>query len=112
MFTYILKRILIFIPTLIIISIMTFALSKFAPGDSVKQALGNREQQGEGGGSSDKLSTEKAYNAMAEQLGFTLPAFYVNFTSAATPDTLYKFLKKGERDNLERLISEYGNWKE
>ena len=112
MFTYILKRIFIFIPTLIIISVLTFALSKMAPGDPVKLALGNREQQGEGGGSSDRIATEKAYAAMAEQLGMTLPSFYFSISNSATPDTLYKYLKKAERDNLERLINDYGNWKE
>lgn len=112
MFTYILKRVFIFIPTLIIISILTFALSKMAPGDPVKLALGNRESQSEGGGSSDKIATEKAYAAMAEQLGLTLPSFYFTISNAATPDTLYKYFKKGERDNLKRLIHDYGNWKQ
>jgi peptide/nickel transport system permease protein len=110
MFKYVLKRVVIFIPTLILISILTFALSKMAPGDPVKLALGNTEQSGESGGSGEKMAGEKAYRAMAEQLGLTLPTFYFDFSNVAMPDTLYRMVKKGERDNLERLISMYGNW--
>ena len=40
MFQYVLKRILIFIPTLVIISIVIFMLSVFAPGDPVEKMLG------------------------------------------------------------------------
>ncbi|MBS1593870.1 MAG: ABC transporter permease [Bacteroidetes bacterium] len=112
MFSYILKRVLIFIPTMLIISILTFALSKMSPGDSVRIALGNQEAQGETNGSSDRMAGEKAYLDMAQQLGFDLPSFYFLFSNAATPDTLYKIIKKPERDNLERLIGQYGDWPE
>ena len=110
MFVYILKRILFFIPTILIISVLTFALSKMTPGDPVRLALGNQDQGEGSGGASDKLAGEKAYLSMAEDLGLNLPAFYVQISNAATPDTLYKYIKKPERDNLERLISMYGNW--
>ncbi|MBS1618145.1 MAG: ABC transporter permease, partial [Bacteroidetes bacterium] len=103
---------MIFIPTMLIISILTFALSKMSPGDSVRIALGNQEAQGETNGSSDRMAGEKAYLDMAQQLGFDLPSFYFLFSNAATPDTLYKVIKKPERDNLERLIGQYGNWPE
>ena len=42
MLKYILKRILIFIPTLLAISLITFALSTTAPGDPVEQMLSSR----------------------------------------------------------------------
>ena len=43
------KRIVYFIPTLIIISLITFGLSKITPGDPVKLALGNTDKGGEAG---------------------------------------------------------------
>jgi ABC-type dipeptide/oligopeptide/nickel transport system permease component len=110
MFVYILKRILFFIPTILIISVLTFALSKMTPGDPVRLALGNQDQGEGGGGASDKVAGEKAYMAMAEELGLNKPAFYFQISNKATPDTLYKYVKKTERDNLERLIGKYGNW--
>jgi peptide/nickel transport system permease protein len=110
MFVYILKRLLFFIPTILIISVLTFALSKMTPGDPVRLALGNQDQGEESGGASDKMAGEKAYLAMAEEMGLNLPAFYFQISNKATPDTLYKYVKKPERDNLERLIDMYGNW--
>lgn len=110
MFTYVLKRLLIFIPTLIIISVATFAISKMTPGDPVKLALGNSQSQGESGSSADKVATEKAYLAQAEQMGLNDPVFYFSFTNVATPDTLYRYLNRLERSTLERLIDQYGNW--
>ena len=110
MFVYILKRIFIFIPTILIISVLTFALSKMAPGDPVRLALGNQDQGETSGGSADKQAGEKAYLDMSEQLGLNLHSFYFQLSNVATPDTLYKFIKKPERDNLERLIGMYGDW--
>jgi len=110
MFVYILKRLLFFIPTILIISVLTFALSKMTPGDPVRLALGNQDQGEGSGGASDKVAGEKAYLAMAESMGLNLPAFYFQISNKATPDTLYKYIRKPERDNLERLISQYGDW--
>ena len=94
MFKYISKRFLYFIPTLIIIALLTFALSKMAPGDPVKLALGNKDQGGEAGQASEKLADEKAYMEMADKLGMNLPTFYLTLSTQSTPDTLYKFVKK------------------
>lgn len=110
MFKYVLKRFVYFIPTLAIIALVTFALSKLAPGDPVKLALGNKDNGGEAGQTSEKIAGEKAYSEMAEKMGLHLPAFYFDLTTQATPDTLYKYTKKPERENLSRLIAKYGNW--
>lgn len=112
MFKYITKRILYFIPTLIIIALATFALSKMAPGDPVKLALGNKDQGGEAGQASEKLADEKAYMEMAEKLGMNLPTFYFSLSTTSTPDTLYKFVKRPQIETLERMINQYGNWPE
>ena len=64
MLQYLLKRLLIFIPTIIVISLLMFILSANAPGDPVELML--NKNSGNEGQSSQKLSTEKAYN---EQIG-------------------------------------------
>lgn len=110
MFKYVLKRILYFIPTLAIIALVTFGLSKLAPGDPVKLALGNKDTGGEAGQTAEKMANEKAYNDMAEKMGLHLPTFYFDLTTVANPDTLYKYTKKPQRENLSRLIAKYGNW--
>jgi peptide/nickel transport system permease protein len=110
MFKYVLKRILYFVPTLAIIALITFALSKMAPGDPVKLALGNKDNGGEAGQATEKIAGEKAYNEMAEKMGLHLPTFYFALSTQANPDTLFRYTKKPERETLERLIDQYGNW--
>ncbi len=109
MFPYILKRVLYFIPTFIVISLITFLLSQMAPGDPVelklKGGMQSANQQ-----ASDKLSGEKAYLELSEKYGRNLPAFYFSITSGAEPDTLYKITRKADRESLARLINMYGNW--
>ena len=74
MLKYILKRLLIFIPTLIAISLLTFVISINAPGDPVETML---NQGGGGDGrSGEKLASEKTYEAKRHELGFDLPLFY------------------------------------
>ncbi|MCB0537219.1 MAG: ABC transporter permease [Bacteroidetes bacterium] len=111
MFKYILKRILYFIPTLFIITLLTFMLSQAAPGDPVETRL-QGGMQGQNAGMNEKQAGEEAYIAMSKKLGLDLPPFYFSITSQAMPKDLYNIYRKKERENLERLIDEYGNWSE
>jgi len=108
MLLYILKRILIFIPTLIAISLLTFVISINAPGDPVDLML-NKSVGGDGQ-ASDKLATEKSYEDLRHKLGFDKPLFYFSITNATQPDTLYKIPQKTHRETLQRLTFTYGNW--
>ena len=111
MFLYILKRILYFIPTFFVIALFTFFMGAIAPGDPVELKLSSGMQGSEGQGQvSDKLAGESAYRDLNVKLGRDLPIFYFTITSKAYPDTLYKVLRKNERENLERLIDQYNNW--
>lgn len=112
MLKYIIKRILIFIPTLIVISLMIFGLSKIAPGDPVELRMSGGMQAGDTGQAADKLQGEKVYFEIAKEMGLDLPAFYVDFKSRAQPDTLYKVGRRYEKETLSRLASKYGNWPE
>lgn len=113
MFKYILKRLLYFVPTLFVISLFTFALSKTAPGDPVELRLAGGMQGGNNSGQkSDKLAGEEQYIAMKKKLGLDIPAFYFSVSSQAVPDTLYKITRKKERENLVALSKKYGNWEE
>jgi len=112
MLKYIIKRILIFIPTLIVISLMIFGLSKVAPGDPVELRMSGGLQTGDTGQAADKLQGEKVYFEIAREMGLDLPAFYVDFKSRAQPDTMYKVGRRYEKEMLGRLCSKYGNWPE
>ncbi|MBL4655518.1 MAG: ABC transporter permease [Bacteroidia bacterium] len=109
MVKYVIKRILIFIPTIIAISLLTFVISLNAPGDPVEQMLNMGQQQGQ---IAEKLATEKSYLETRHNLGLDLPVFYFSFTNLANCDTLYKIQKLRHRVALARLINQYGNWPE
>lgn len=109
MLKYILKRVLIFIPTLFAISLITFIISINAPGDPVDSML-TKNAGGEGGQATQKMATEKAYNDLRKQLGLDLPVFYISLTNATYSDTLYRVSKTDHRAALERLSFNYGNW--
>ncbi|MBK6611974.1 MAG: ABC transporter permease [Sphingobacteriales bacterium] len=105
MFKYLLKRLFLFLPTLLVISLVAFALSKLAPGDPVELLL-----KGQGGAESNQEARSGRYEEVAKRLNLDLPNFYCALTSAAYPDTLHKVAKKIERETLSNLIGQYGNW--
>ncbi|MBL0310962.1 MAG: ABC transporter permease [Bacteroidetes bacterium] len=105
---YALKRMVIFLPTLFIISLLTFILISSAPGDPAETML-NRNTGGEGQ-ASDKLASDQAYQELKHRLGLDLPVFYISLGSLASCDTINKISKRDHRENLERLIYTYGNW--
>jgi len=112
MVKYILKRMLYFIPTMFIISLFTFGLSKMAPGDPVELRMQGGMQKGGGDQKADKMSGEKQYLAMKRKLGMDIPSFYFGITSQSVPDTLYKITRRNEQETLLALTKEYGNWED
>ncbi len=107
MLKYILTRLLIFIPTLVAISLLTFIISINTPGDPVDSMLNQSSNTGQ---SSDKLASEQAYIEQRAKLGLDKPLFYFSFTNATYSDTLYRVHKKSHRETLEKLSFKYGNW--
>ncbi len=108
MLKYILKRILVFIPTLIIISLMAFMISVNAPGDPVERLL----TAAEGGGNSkvNKGDKERQRREIRQKLGLDIPVFYFSLGTAADCDTLYKIPSKEEQISLQRITRECGDW--
>ncbi len=109
MFRYLAKRLLLFIPTLLLVSLLAFGLSRMAPGDPVSQYLVD-DRFGNITKPADFLNAENAYRQAASTLNLDQPAFYFSFTQAAFPDTLYKVAVPFRRETLQKLIAQYGNW--
>ena len=105
MLKYLFRRILIFIPTLFVISLIAFWLSKLAPGDPIEACYLPPEDGG-------IESMEMAFESIAQRMGLDKPIFYLSLTSQAYPDSLYKILSRYKRENLKKLIAQYGNWPE
>jgi peptide/nickel transport system permease protein len=108
MLQYIIKRVLIFIPTLIVITLVGFLLSVNAPGDPVERMV--TSVQGNGDVNAQSVSQIEEKKRWRAKLGLDLPVFYFSLTSLSRPDSLYKIYDKNEKEALDRLISEYGNW--
>jgi len=96
MWQYILKRLILFIPTIFLVSVATFFLSKMAPGDPVAEHFRDGY-------------TDIDYELEANRRGLNKPSFYFSIQSAAYPDTLYKILNPDKKKTVEHLIGQYGN---
>jgi peptide/nickel transport system permease protein len=97
--SYLIKRLLLFLPTLVIISMVAFGLSLLAPGDPVEGLCGD---QG--------ILLEGEYERCAQRYGYDLPPFYFSLSPAAFPDTLHRIQPQYRRRVLERLTAQLGNW--
>lgn len=109
MLKYLLKRTFLFIPTLIIVSLLAFGLSKVPEGDAVENCY---DPSGEIDSKYNYDYAETLYQERAQTLGTDKPNFYFSLSSRAYPDTLYRIPRKKQRQNLEKLIAQYGNWTE
>lgn len=105
MFSYLLRRILLALPTLLVISLITFGLSKCAPGDAVRKIYGENLSK-----SLDPEAQAAAYGENAAKLGLDKPVFYFSLTTAVFPDTLYRIFPPERQKRLRALTAESGNW--
>ncbi len=110
MLKYILRRVLIFIPTLVVITLMGFVISVNAPGDPVERMVVAAQSGGEIGSQTVNQIEQKKF--WRNKLGLDLPVFYFSLNPLSRPDTLYKVFDKNEREALDRFLSRHGNWNE
>jgi peptide/nickel transport system permease protein len=109
MWRYILRRLLYFIPTLLVISLLAFALSKMAPGDPVEMLL-RGESNFQTGPLGEVGVSNRLYRQTAANLGLDKPAFYLSLMPASYPDTLSRILIKDQRQTLRKLVARHGHW--
>jgi peptide/nickel transport system permease protein len=102
---YLLRRFLVFIPTLIALTLLAFTLLRLAPGDPVQQMLGQTAGDGQQG-----AVAIAEYEQMRRQLGLHLPLFYVSVTTWAHSDSVALIPLPSHRAFAERLVYEFGNW--
>ncbi|MDQ3072277.1 MAG: hypothetical protein M3Q97_03305, partial [Bacteroidota bacterium] len=107
MTVYIIRRILLFIPTLIVISLLAFAISAASPGDPVDRLVNMR---GDDGMSSQHGTNAALKDRKRKELGLHLPLFYFTVRTMAVPDTLRRIGDKEERNAMKILAQKHGNW--
>jgi peptide/nickel transport system permease protein len=103
MVIYILKRMLMFIPTLGVVSLIAFILSLYAPGDPTEMLSAEAEA------GSDPVARRKARTELQQKLGLNLPVFYLSLGTMADIDTVYRITDADQRNMLVRLARQSGN---
>ena len=107
MILYVAKRLLLFIPTVLVITLLVFAISRAAPGDPV---LLLNEELASTFGLGNLTEEEKIYRETSSRLGIDKPVFYFQISPATYSDTLYRVLNRDKRKNLRLLAAKYGSW--
>lgn len=100
MFGYILKRLLLFIPTLFLVSCLTFFLSKQVPVDQVEVLL---ELQGV---DESNERWEKEYQSLSKRMGLHLPDFYFSIYPSYSINTKNDNLDLYEKKFVENISSQ------
>lgn len=108
MIKYIIKRLLQFIPTMFIISFLSFYISINSPGDPVE--ILSQSSTAQGGASSSYAATKQFKDSVRVKLGLDLPLFYFSLNTKSDCDTLYKILDKQDQYTFHRLSRKFGDW--
>jgi peptide/nickel transport system permease protein len=102
---YFIKRLLLILPTWLVISAIVFGLSRCVSGDLVADKLKNSSET-----TNDSAISDELYAETAHSMGLDKPVFYLGILPAAFPDSLHKIVHRDERDAMEKLTWQYGNW--
>lgn len=105
MLRYFLRRLLIALPTLLIVSLAVFGISKCAPGDPVETLFSEEIRT-----TFEPGEEAKRYQRAARQLGLDKPVFYFTLTPAPFPDTFWRIYPPERRERLSKLVFQTGNW--
>lgn len=105
---YFIKRVLFFIPTLFILTLLAFIITINSPGDPIARIVSTSSQNDEHQINQYNISVQEKF--WRQKLGLNLPLFYVQLSSLAEPDTLYKLADSGSKESLLRLLKQSGNW--
>ena len=101
-------RIFIFIPTILLISLLSFVISLNAPGDPVDKLA---TAMGQDGASNQNQSSNLIVKTkIRKSLGLDRPVFYFGLGTLSDCDTLYRIIDKEEREALKVLNRSVGDW--
>jgi peptide/nickel transport system permease protein len=87
-------RLLLFIPTLVLVSVLAFVLQEAAPGDPVQRYL-REDPMAASSHPAEQRMRERAFQRAVQETGADLPAFYLTLRPASLPDTLHRILPFG-----------------
>ena len=105
---YIVRRVLIFIPTFLTIALLAFYISQESPVDPVERLVSNFDAKG--GAQQGNAASIEEKDRIRKRMGLNKPTFYFTMSTMAFDEELYSIKDKNHRENLDHLISKYGNW--
>ena len=108
MLKYVLIKLCLVIPVVVLIALAVFFISNLAPGDRVKEYL---ELYGTSS-SDDKRISDSDYEKTAEILNLDKPAFYFSVQPKSYPDTLYRIVQPEKRKLALMFLEESMSWQE
>lgn len=106
MLGFVARRVLLLLPTLLVVLLLTFLLSKFASGDEVYSRLILE-------GQSTQFSIdqyEKTYKAEERKLGLHLPSFYLSILPHYSNKLSEQIVPKLYRESLNEINNEVKDW--
>ena len=104
---FLIRRISGLMFTLLCVVLCAFALFQCMTSDPVERLTSANQSPHNW---LEKCTADKDYQTQSELIRRNLPIFYVGLHTVAYPDTLFRIVRKDERDMLSALISQYGNW--
>lgn len=108
MIRYLLYRLLIAIPILILVSVIAFFLALAAPGDIVEDLIATEHEMGSF--TENYVQWRQEYERVAHRIGRDKPLFYFSVLPSSLPDTLYRIVVKSERETALTHARRTGNW--
>lgn len=107
MLQYFIKRILLFVPTIIFIGAFTFFLFHASPADPVESLLRTE-------GFENKIMSEDQYRIqykrLAKELDLDKPKFYFSIVPSYYPDTMHNIIDLQDRKRLTELLAYHNDW--
>lgn len=105
MYRYLLVRILWFVPTFLVVTMLIFFLSSQTPVDPAATRcpmLGDPRIA--------PTEVQACLQRQRQEMGLDKPLFPIALYSLASPDTLHRLADPRQRQAAEQLIWTYGNW--
>ncbi len=100
MISYAIKRLLLFLPTILLVSILAFALSNMSGGDSTADTLSLQGMESEMDG------YDVAYQRQYKKDGLNKPLFYMGIRSNYVHHDIEKIATPAERKFVQTLVDE------
>ena len=104
---FLLRRLAFLPASLLLLSLLCFALISLTPGDPVETLLPAGEVRSS---TTNPGAYDRLYRQTARRLGLDLPLFYFGVGNAALPDTLHRIVNRAERETMRSLALQVGSW--